>query len=518
MSRFDHETYLPFARDDVFAWYTRRGALTRLHPPFAGEVLAEPEDGPVNGAESQITLNLPGLFGASATAAAGLAGSVLPFSPRSRLAWHSRHEDFRPGHGFTDVMISGPMHSWRHEREFLDQGQGTLLRETITYQHPAESRLPGPLRRRIQNSLEQELHRVFTFRAHQTAQDLAFHQSHGRLASQQRERRSHLDVEDDACADGPQVVAVSGASGMIGTQVCALLGGAGIEVRRLVRRDLSRTEAGESETGVGEIAWDPDSGQLDEQALADVDVVINLAGRPLASRFTDEHKRRVRSSRVDGTTLLAETLAHLEETSPRGRALISGSAIGWYGATAQDRVGAAGQLTESMPSGTDFLAEVCRAWESAARRAETSGVRVATIRTGLVQSPSGGALQQMLPLFAVGVGGPLGGPQMQSWISLDDIAGLIVHLALTPSARGPVNGVAPAPVTARAYARCLGAVLRRPSALPTPSFGPKLLLGAQGSRELVMADQNASAEKALDLGYAFRHPTLEEALRHVLGR
>lgn len=512
MPRFEQETYLPFARDDVFAWYTRPGALTRLVPPFAGEVLEEPVDGPVDGATSRLSLTLPTLLGTGADAAAGMLGSVLPGRIPRRVTWVSRHEDFRPGHGFTDVMVSGPMHSWRHEREFHDDGPGTVLHETITYEMPAAPRLPGPVRRRIHRVFEAELRRIIDHRAHQSVQDLAFHQSTGHLASQQRERRSHLDSDTEDATPGPQVVAVSGASGMIGTQVCALLGGAGLEVRRLVRG------AGADPDDPAEIRWDPDTGLLNEEALADVDVVIHLAGHPLAARFTEEHKRKVRASRVDGTTLIADALARLETAQPRGRTLISSSAIGWYGATPDDRTQQAETLTEDLHCGTDFLAEACRAWEESARRAESSGVRVVTVRTGIVQSPSGGALQQMLPLFAAGLGGPLGTSQWQSWISLDDVAALIVHLALTPAARGPVNAVAPEPVTARDYARTLGAVLRRPSAVPVPRFGPKLLLGAQGARELVMADQRVSADKALELGYAFRHHTLAEALRHVLGR
>lgn len=512
MPQFHYETYLPFSREDVFTWYTRAGALTRLHPPFAGSVRQEPPNGPVNGSGSVITLNLPGLLGTSATAAAKTLSSMLPFPIPSSMKWTSRHEDFEQGRSFSDVMVSGTMRSWRHYREFSDEGSGTMLRETVTYEFPVLSHLPQAVTKQLHRVFENELLRVFDFRTRQTTEDLAFHQAHGTLKSQQDDAAAHSARVPEL----PRVVAVSGASGMIGTQVCALLGGAGIEVRHLVRRDL--TDPASTTPKNGEIAWDPDNEQIDDAALADVDAVIHLAGHPLASRFTAEHKRKVRDSRIKGTTLIADSLASAERANPRGRTLISGSAIGWYGATAADRPHQDLVLNEDVEVGTDFLAGVCDAWEDAALRAEAAGVRVAMLRTGIVQSPSGGALQQLLPIFAAGAGGPLGQEQVQSWISLDDLASLTVHLLLNPEARGPVNGVAPHPVTAHDYAKTLGNVLRRPSAIPVPSFGPKLLLGSEGAQEIVLADQHVSAEKALHLGFGFRHPELDTALRHILGR
>lgn len=513
MPQFEYETYFPFSRDDVFTWYTRPGALTRLHPPFAGSVEQEPPNGPVDGASSVIMLNLPGLLGTSATAAAGTLSSMLPIRVPSSVKWTSRHEDFEPGRSFSDVMVSGPMRSWRHHREFSDEGSGTMLRETVTYEFPVLAHLPQAATQLLHRVFESELRRIFDFRTRQTTEDLAFHQAHGTLAGQQGEDANHSVPSPKL----PRVVAVSGAAGMIGTQVCALLGGAGIDVRRLVRRDLGGSESTGASDGK-DIAWDPDTGTIDDAALAEVDAVIHLAGHPLAARFTPEHKRKVRDSRINGTTVIADALARAENDHPKGRVLVSGSAIGWYGATAADRLHTQPVLDEHAEVGTDFLAGVCDAWENAALRAESSGVRVARIRIGIVQSPAGGALQQLLPLFALGVGGPLGDDQVQSWISLDDLSSLIVHLTLNPEAHGPVNGVAPHPVTAREYATTLGHVLRRPSALPVPAFGPKLLLGAEGAQEIVMADQRVSAEKALHLGFGFRHPELDIALRHILGR
>lgn len=492
-----YETHVPFTREDVFTWYERPGALVRLHPPFAGRVIKEPSDGLKPGSESTLGINMPGLLGTSLSAVADLLGNLTSLPLRSWVNWRARHTEYQSGERITDEMISGPLKSWRHERDFDDDGAGTVIRETITYELPAAHRLPGKGQELLQREFEATMQRIIDYRTRQTTGDLAFHQYHFNLSSQQ---------EKSAC-----VVAVSGASGMVGQQVCALLGGAGIEVRRLVRGK-------DTNVAVGEIGWDPSAGTLVAEDLRDVDAVIHLAGHPLFGRFTEKHKQAVLESRVQGTTLISEALATLERDDARGRALISGSAVGFYGAAPGNREHQQLTLTEDLPVGTDFLAEVCQQWEEATAAAHQAGVRTALVRTGIVQSPLGGVLGQLLPLFAAGVGGPLGQEQHQSWISIDDIASLFVHLALSPGADGPFNGVAPEPVTAREYAQTLAAVLHRPSAVRVPSFGPQLLLGKQGAEELALADQDVSAEKALGTGYAFRHSSLQEALHHILGR
>ncbi|GAA1137494.1 TIGR01777 family oxidoreductase [Nesterenkonia lutea] len=505
MPIFEYETHLPFSREDVFDWYSRPGALVRLHPPFAGRVIEEPSNGLQDGSESVLGINLPSLFGTTLAGLVDMAGSASSLPMRGYTKWRSRHTDFQAGRGFSDEMVSGPAKSWRHDRSFQDDGTSMVLREKVTYELPLVDRLPASVQKRVAHQFEAELNRIFAYRARQSSDDLAFHQAHGRLASQQTLDPSH--VPDAAPV---KVVAVSGASGLIGRQVCALLGGAGIEVRRMVRGSAADQQA-------GEIAWDPSAGRLDPEALREADAVIHLAGHPLASRFTEEHKKKVLDSRVEGTALIAQTLASLESADQRGRVLISGSAIGYYGATPEDRPIRSAILTEDSPAGTDFLAEVCQKWEQAAAPAQKVGVRTAMIRTGIVQTPAGGALSQLLPLYTIGAGGPLGDKEWQSWISIDDIAGLIVHLVLNPHAQGPVNGVGPEPVTAKQYSKTLASVMRRPSAIPVPSFGPKFVLGEQGAKEIVGADQQVSGVKAQSLGYAFRHHTLQEALEHVLG-
>lgn len=497
MPTIEHTSTLPFSRQDVFAWYSRPGALVRLHPPFSGSVIQEPSNGIEEGSESRLSIYPPGSFGLGLTSAAGLLGTVLPVkvpgAMQPAVTWTARHTEKTANESMTDEMVHGPFSSWTHQRSFTDDGDGMQLHETVSFELPGwmPAHLPG--RGWQEDKVLEELHRMFAYREHQTAADLGFHAAHGALASQQGRSLT---------------VAVTGASGMIGAQVCALLGGAGHTVRRMVRR---RAETAD------EISWDPSGGRLDKESLRDVDVVINLAGHPLAGRFTQTHKRRVLDSRVEGSALLAERLAELERSDHRGRSLINGSAIGYYGAQPEKQPVQGRLLDESLEAGEDFLASVCQQWEAAAQRAAAAGVRVAIVRTGIVQTPAGGALQQMLPLFVAGVGGPLGGQQWQSWISIDDVASIIVHLTQHQEAQGPFNAVAPEPVTMRDHAKILAAVLHRPCAVPVPKVGPRAVLGTQGAQELIEADQKVSSAKILETGYEFRHPRLSAALHHVLG-
>lgn len=510
---------LPFHRRDVAAWLARPGATTRLMPPFVGAVVREPQIAGGHGSadaddgvDGLLAVDVPGLLGTSVTAAAEMLRLAVGSAPPTSAPWRLRRHRSSDG-GYSEIMVSGPMRSWRHDVRIADDdGGGTVVEETVSYQLPGAERIPRPLRRRAHRLIESELRRQAAYRERQAAAELAFHAHHGRLATQSD---ADAGLAADGAPTGPRVVAVTGASGMIGTQVCALLSGAGVTVRRLVRPDS------EHPPGDGEIPWDPEAGELASEAFDDVDAVVHLAGHPLAGRFTDDHKRRVEESRVEGTRLVARRLVEAEHRAPRPtgpRALISGSAVGWYGASPADRTHDYQLLTEDLPAGTDFLAEVCAHWEHEAEQAAAAGVRVATVRTGVVQSPTGGVLAQILPLMAAGVGGRLGDQQIQSWISLDDVAALIVHLVLDQRTSGPVNAVAPEPVTARSYARILADVLRRPAAVPVPTLGPWALLGGEGARELALADQEVSAAHAEELGVAFRHRRLDEALRHLLGR
>lgn len=260
----------------------------------------------------------------------------------------------------------------------------------------------------------------------------------------------------------------------------------------------------------GEISWDPTAGVLDACALSGADAVVHLAGAGIGDhRWTDTYRREILDSRVRSTELLATRLAECEHRPP---VLLSGSAIGIYGPS-DGR-----ELDESSPTATDFLADVCRQWEQATGAAESAGVRVVHLRTGIVLAREGGALAKMLPLFRLGLGGRFGhGRQWQSWISIDDEVAAIIHL-LSSGARGAVNLTAPAPVTNAEFATTLGKVVSRPSLVPVPSFGPRLLLGRALADALLFTGQKVVPRALETDGYEFRHPTLEQALRGVLGR
>jgi uncharacterized protein (TIGR01777 family) len=293
-------------------------------------------------------------------------------------------------------------------------------------------------------------------------------------------------------------VIISGASGLIGSALSKALRTDGHDVVALVRRSA----------GDGEIEWDPAAGKLAAGALDGADAVVHLAGAGIGDhRWTDEYKREILQSRVQSTTLLAATIA--ASTAPP-KAFLSGSAIGIYG-DGGDR-----ELDESSPPGDGFLADVAQQWEAAATRAQSAETRVAFLRTGIVLTPTGGALKKMLPLFRFGLGGKFGdGKQWQSWVSLTDEVGAIRHL-LTAPVHGPVNLTAPNPVTNAAFAKALGKALRRPSLLPVPKFGPKLLLGGELADALLFEGQRVLPRVLLDSGYEFHHPQLEAAFEALL--
>lgn len=294
-------------------------------------------------------------------------------------------------------------------------------------------------------------------------------------------------------------ILVTGASGLVGSALVPLLTGDGHEVVRLVR----------SAPGAGEVPWDPDAGTLGAEALEGFDGVVHLAGESIASgRWNTGKKRRIRESRVRGTRLLSETLAGCERPP---RVLVSASAVGFYGDRGEE------ELTEGSPAGTGFLSEVCREWEAATEAAEEKGVRVVHARLGMVLSRRGGALAKMLTPFSLGVGGILGnGRQYMSWVTLDDAAAALGHLLAVDTVTGPVNVVAPAPVTNREFTATLGRVLRRPAVFPVPGPMARLAFGEM-AEALLLASARVKPEKLLDSGYAFRHGSLTEGLRHLLG-
>lgn len=297
-------------------------------------------------------------------------------------------------------------------------------------------------------------------------------------------------------------IVVSGSSGLIGTALCRSLTDDGHRAIRLVRRSVDPGELA--------VHWDPVAGSIDKGALEGVDAVVHLAGAGIGEkRWSDEQRRVILESRTLGTGLLAEAIASLDHKPP---VLVSGSAMGIYGE------GGDNVLTEDSPPGDIFLSDVCVAWEAAAQPAIDAGVRVPFIRTGIVLSGAGGALQRMLTLFKLGLGGRLGsGKQWWSWISIDDEVAAIRWL-IENDVSGPVNLTAPNPVTNAEFTKTLGHVLGRPTVLPVPSFGPKLLLGSELADQLLFLSQRVEPRVLEAHDFPFRHRDLESALRAVLDK
>jgi uncharacterized protein (TIGR01777 family) len=293
-------------------------------------------------------------------------------------------------------------------------------------------------------------------------------------------------------------VAVTGSRGLIGSALVAALEAGGDEVTRVVR----------GHPGHANVAWDPAKGTIGAEGLEGVDAVVHLAGESIAAgRWTQARKDAIRRSRVDGTRLLAETLTRLEH---RPRLLLSASAVGYYGSRGDE------PLTEESPPGTGFLAEVCRAWEAAARPAGDAGIRVVTPRFGMVLAREGGALPRMLTPFRLGLGGVIGsGAQYVSWIALPDLVALLRFLMGADGLAGPVNAVAPRPVTNREFTKALGRVLGRPTVVPVPPFVVRLVFGEMGEAVL-LGGQRVLPARLETAGFRFRTPDLEAALTSAL--
>jgi uncharacterized protein len=295
-------------------------------------------------------------------------------------------------------------------------------------------------------------------------------------------------------------VVVTGSNGFIGSALVRRLADRGDETLRLVRGPAS---------GRDEVRWDPEGGRLDPETVEGVDAVVHLAALNLgARRWNEAHKNRVLDSRMKGTRLLSKTLASLERPP---RLLVSASAVGVYGDRGDE------PLTEESKAGKGFLAEVVKIWEAETSTARDAGIRVATIRSGLVLSPSGGILRRMLLPFRLGLGGRIGtGNQWWPWISLEDEIGAIFHVMDHDELEGPVNLTAPDGVTNAEFTKALGAALHRPAVFPVPATALKIALGREMAEELLLSGQHVLPKKLEHASYPFRDPELEPALRKML--
>jgi len=454
VAEFSHASPMPVSAAQLFAWHARPGAFQRLQPPWETIRRVTPPAALRNGALVELTIRRG------------------PFAVR----WQAQLRDVEPERQFVDEQVRGPFAKWTHRHRFIDEGRESILEDHVEYELPG-----GSLGRRLAGgATRRRLERLFAYRHERTRRDLARH---------------------DPFRERPRLrVLLSGASGLIGAALTAFLDTGGHACFSLVRR-APRSER--------EIQWDPAAGRLDAARLERFDACVHLSGENIASgRWTAARKRRLRESRINSTSLLAATLARLARPPAT---FICASAIGYYG----DRGDEA--LTEASRPGDGFLPDVCRAWEAATTPASEVGVRVINLRTGIVLTRSGGALAAMLWPFRLGLGGVVGsGRQWMSWIALDDLIGLIHFTLMNEELRGPVNAVAPRPVTNREFTRTLGRVLRRPTWTPLPALAVRGLLGEMGDA-LLLQGQRVTPEAAGRAGFEFMTPTLDEALRWEMG-
>lgn len=295
-------------------------------------------------------------------------------------------------------------------------------------------------------------------------------------------------------------IVVTGATGLVGTQLVDALEQSGAQAIRAVRRPVKDESR--------ELSWDPEAGKIDAARFEGVDAVVHLAGENIAGgRWSESFKRKIRDSRVKGTRLISEAIA-AAKNGPR--TFVCASAIGYYGSRGDET------LTESSAPGDDFLAKVCQEWEEACRPARDAGVRVVNTRIGVILSTKGGALKKMLTPFKLGLGGKVGdGRQYMSWVALDDVVAAIQFALATQQASGPMNLVAPRAVTNLEFTKTLGGVLSRPTIFPMPAFAARLAFGEMADA-LLLSSTRVDPQALTAAGYQFRWPELEPALRHLL--
>ena len=455
LRQYRRATHLVVSRKAAFDWHSNPGAFERLSPPWQP---ARIDSRTGKGLEPGATVVL--------------RVKVGPFW----LPWVAEHGEWDPGHMFSDRQVTGPFATWEHRHSFAERPGDTVeLIDEICYQLPL-----GYVGRLGSRYAQTEIDRMFAYRHRVTARDTAWHAQYG----------------------GTQMkIAVTGSTGLVGSALLPFLESGGHTVV-----PLRRGTGGSGEHP----SWNPNASQLSDGALDGVDAVVHLAGENIAAaRWSDAQKARIRDSRVDGTRHLCEALARLEHPP---KTLVVASAIGFYGDRGDER------LTEQSEPGTGFLPEVSEAWEAAANVARTTGIRVVHLRLGIVLTPAGGALKQMLLPFTMGVGGAIGsGQQFMSWVSLDDVVASVLHVLATTNLEGPVNVVAPQAVSNAEFTKTLGRVLRRPTIFPLPAFMARLVFGEMADG-LLLSSTHVAPNRLEETGFSFGYPDLEGALRHVLGR
>ncbi len=453
---FTKESHIDAPVDEVFKWHARPGAINRLSPPWDPLTVIKSSQGIEKGA--QVILKMK-------------AGPVS-------FNWSALHTEYQKNRCFRDEQIKGPFSKWVHTHIFDSDGShGCILKDRIEYKLPLDPVSTGLFDPFIKKKLE----RIFAYRHTITAKDISL----------------HLSRQDKH----PLTILISGASGLIGSSLIPFLTTGGHRVVQLVRKyPLTNNE---------DVFWDPSSGILDPGDLGKIDAVVHLSGENIGQGiWTQEKKKRIIESRVNGTHLISKTIAGLKDPPD---VLICASAIGYYGNRGNQL------LIEEDGPGDDFISDVCVKWEKAAEPAQQKGIRTVFMRIGVVLAPQGGALAKLMLPFKAGLGGKIGaGGQYMSWVSIDDVTGAIYHAFYNKDIRGPVNVVAPFPVTNLEFTKTLGKLFKRPTVFSVPSQAIKLAFGEMG-KEILLSSTNVKPQKLIDAGYTFRYPDLEKVLSQTLG-
>lgn len=452
-----YRTRIPATAEQLYEWHARPDAFSRLAPPWQ-QVEVEEQKGTV----------LPG----------DRKRLRIPLIGPLTLPWELVHGDDLDGIGFVDTQVKGPFRSWRHEHRFIPDRDGhAFMEDMLEYELPLGSVGASVAGSRIGS----ELDRLFALRHNRTRIDVERHNFNRK--------------------DRPMRIAITGASGLVGTRLQAFLTTGGHEVIHLVRSEPASAD---------EVFWNPATGDIDTRRLEGLDAVVHLAGVSISGGlWTRKRKQAILESRVQGTDVLTRALAAMK--SPP-KVLVTASGVNFYGDNG-DR-----ESTEATPQGDGFLADVVKRWEAAADPAREVGIRVVNLRFGVVMAGEGGMLPLISLPFRFGAGGPLGsGKQWMSWIALDDLIGVIHEAINNDALSGPVNATAPQPVTNEEFTKTLGRVLKRPTFFRVPAVVARTV-GGQLAEELILISQRVIPSRLDEIGFRFAFPTLEPALRQELGR
>ena len=466
MQDFSLSTKIQANQNELFQYHANPGALNRLIPPWENVRVQRRSDSLEVGSEVVLVNSLFGL----------------------PLEWRARHTKLDPPDSFEDIQVSGPFKTWVHEHRFENAG----LSQSILCDHVSYEMKFGPLGWLGLPLVQSKLRAMFHYRHWTTQADLRV--------------RAFLE---SLVGDRKLRIGVTGSTGLIGRRLVDLISVLGHTAVRILRPSTADRQVDFPSSSIS-VVWQSGRGFSDNASMNGLDAVVHLAGKGIAStRWTEQSKREIRDSRIEGTRNLVDDLCRLDAPP---KALVCASGVGIYGNRGSE------MLDETASPGDDFLAMLALDWEREARRFERSGGRVSVGRLGVVLHPREGALAKLLLPFQLGLGGPIGdGIQYWSWIDADDAAAAFLYLAANPKSDGAYNFVAPEQRSNKEFTKTLGKVLRRPVVIPAPAFAMRLLLGEMADAMLLASARASCARLAAD-GFPFRAPNLEGCLSAILGR